>query len=93
MSRQTLTQRKGLARYRDVQSSADTRTAGQHSADAREWSSAPADSAVQLYKPNTDLSAINRLIRILLIALLCWLAWAFTTPDAQLLLEMIRSQP
>ena len=89
MTRQTLTQRKGLAAYRDM--ARDTRTAGKRHADVREWSSTPAEPVVQMYKPATDdLRAINRLIRILTLALFVFLALVWFTPDVQLLLEAIR---
>lgn len=40
-----------------------------------------------------DLRALNILIYILTCALFGGLAWAFTTPAGQLLLEVLRSQP
>ena len=71
----------------------DTRTAGKRHADVRDWSSTPAEPVVQLYKPETDdLRAIDRLICALILALFVILAWAWFSPDVQLLLEVIRGE-
>lgn len=57
----------------------------------RDWSSTPAEPVVQLYRPDTrDLRAIDRLICALILALFVFLAWAWFSPDVQLLLEVIR---
>ena len=90
MTRPTLAQRNGLRQYIALQ--ADTRTAGKRHADVREWSSTPAEPVVQIYKPVTDdLRAIDRLICALILALFVILAWAWFSPDVQLLLEAVRS--
>ena len=93
MSAQTIKQQRMLAAALTEQSR-NNRMRAQHVCRdvERNWSSTPADPVVQLYKPETeDLRILNKLICILTLALFVFLAWAWFTPDVQLLLEVIRS--